>query len=151
MTDEADRTDPELVEKLADLEKSQQQHQRWGRRTVLAGSAALGILVLLDLGLVFLGGGKWLLRDVIMVVGLGALGMSAWYGNHVMLGAVMRRDADLLDELRNRARMATMIEGMVPLLRAINEAHSRGAALVVPPPGDEPPDWSIPVPPRTLN
>jgi hypothetical protein len=123
--------DPQVDEQLASLEKGQHAVHRSVRRTLLITGIGLGGLLLGDLALVLLGGGRWMARDVVMVVGLAGLGVSALYSARTLLDRVIRLDAEVVEELRARARMAAVLDASRPLIEAMRESARTGLPITV--------------------
>jgi hypothetical protein len=140
MTDDAEGPSDipaDVAAELADLEKlSAESHRLWGR-PIRWLAVAIVASVLIDVGTVLLGSGQWMLRDLAMVVGLGAMAGAALYGSEMMFRTLKERDADVIEGLRQRALVAEALEGIKPLLVAMREAHSQGKALVIPPFGPD--------------
>jgi hypothetical protein len=137
MTDEAPRIDPELVELLDGLAKGQKRYQRLMRWNAIMLTAGIALITLLDLAMVWAGGGRWVIRDALQVSGLGVLGLVACWGLLSSSKMIVTRDAELLERMRQCGQLATTLEEVTPLLHAIRDAHARGAALVIPPHGPD--------------
>jgi hypothetical protein len=133
MTDEAPPIDPELaalIERLATRAKRYQRQIRWNILTLTVG---IGTITLGYLALVALGGGRWVFRDGLADGSLGMLGLLACWGQALLYRALVGRDGEVLDRMREVAGMEAAMREITPLLRAINEAHAQGVALVIPP------------------
>jgi hypothetical protein len=128
MTDDA-----EIEVILARLAATQAKSHRVFRRTTLTSAGALLLLAAINAAFVLLGGGAWVMRDLVMVGGLTCLGMLGHLGAVTAYQVVVQRDAELLDGLRKQAEMATALDEVRPLMAAIEEARIKGVPLLIPP------------------
>lgn len=121
----------QVDEQLASLEKGQHAVHRMVRRTLLINAIGLGGLLLGDLALVLLGGGRWVWRDVAMVSGLAGMGATALYSALTLHRRVISLDAELADELRTRARLTMMLAASKPLFDALRKSARTGLPITL--------------------
>lgn len=141
MTDDLD----DVEAALASLQTTQQRSHRVYRRTALLSLCALATLAGLDSALVVIGSGQWMARDLVMVGGLTVLGMVGYLGAAGAYRVVVARDAEIVAQFRKQIAMAQTLDGMKPLIEAIENASAQGVGLLIPPgelpplPGDDTP------------
>jgi hypothetical protein len=125
--------DPELAALLERLAGKQKTYQRMMRRNILTLVVGIGTITLGYLALVALGGGRWVFRDGLADGCLGMLGLLACWGQVILYRALVTRDGEVLERMRETARMEAVVKEMTPLIRAITDAHAKGVPLLIPP------------------
>jgi hypothetical protein len=147
MTDEAPPINPGLAALLDSLAVKQKRYQRQMRWNILTLTVGIGVITLGYLALVALGGGRWVFRDGLADGSLGTLGLLACWGQVILYQALVTRDRELLERMRETGQMATAVDAVRPLLAAIREARAKGMPLLIPPDADHgplfPPDHSV--------
>lgn len=129
MTDLPDSTE----ELLASVEAKQKASHRVFRRVTITSMGTLLLIAALDTLFVVLGGGAWFWRDLVAIGGLTVLGMLGYLGAARAYQVVVQRDAELLEHMRNEARLAVAVDDMRPLMAAIEDARQKGVPLLIPP------------------
>jgi hypothetical protein len=131
--------EPDIEEVLERVAKAQAKSHRVFRRTVLTSAGALLLLAAVNIIFVALGGGPWVFRDGVTVGGLTMLGMLGHLGAVRAYQVVVQRDAELLAGFRKEAEMAIALDGVRPLMDAVEDARTKGVTLLIPPSGLPPP------------
>lgn len=135
MTDEPD----DIEASLDSLEATQKRGHRTLRRVILISLGALLALAALNATLVTVGGpDRWLMRNFGAIFGLTLLGTMGYVHTAHLYRMVVRLDAELMEAFRRQGQMAEALEGVRPLLRAIEDARAKGVGLLIPP-GELPP------------
>jgi hypothetical protein len=116
-----------------DLEALYAEANRYARRALWVALAVIVLLIVSDLTLVLIGGGRFLARDAGIIVGLGGVALVMLWGCYRAQIALEKTDALLMAqrEQLNAAR---------PILEHIEKAHAMGAAAMFPPPEPAPPE-----------
>jgi hypothetical protein len=134
MTDE-----PDIEAVLERVAKAQAKSHRVFRRTTLTSLGALLLLAAVNTAFVMLGGGVWVMRDLVTIGGLTVLGMMGHLGAVRAYQVVVQRDSELLAGFRKQAEMAIALDGVRPLMDAVEDARTKGVTLLIPPSGLPPP------------
>lgn len=147
-------TDETLAAQLDDLAAAGKRLAKLERRGILLVAGTIAVLALVYavftlLGLLLLHDRLALVvRELAAISGLAFPGLAACAAWWRLLRRIAKQDDEIVEAYRRQAEMMATVNAVRPLLAAINDAHSQGMALVVPPPD---PDGRQPPPKPLLN
>jgi hypothetical protein len=120
---------------LTHLAETLERGQRALRRMIMVGAGGLLSLGLLDA--LFAGtrpGDHFRLVNLVIIGGLTVMGLLGFSGATQTYRIIVKTDEELLKQMRQNADLVGELNGVRPLLAAIEEAHSHGQPLLVMPP-----------------